>query len=149
MLKTNTFFVFFHKLSNDMYFISSFTLVQKPLAFELYGLLQHYFLLTHLLWNFFIRIFDNKTRNYFEYLQCDSNLPLLYLHKDSYQSWNLSKYFRWQKNIIFLRIIYLLVFFRVSEFWSTWPVSECMFKIVPYGYKKYIRQSKKIPITPP
>ena len=39
MLKTNTLFKFINKLSNDMDIINSFTLVQKPLAFELYGLI--------------------------------------------------------------------------------------------------------------
>ena len=39
MLKTNTLFKSINKLSNDMYIVNSFTLVQKPLAFELYGLI--------------------------------------------------------------------------------------------------------------
>ena len=39
MLKTNTLFKFINKLSYDMYIINSFTMVQKPLAFELYGLI--------------------------------------------------------------------------------------------------------------
>ena len=39
MLKPSALFKFINKLSNDMYIINSFTLVQKPLAFELYGLI--------------------------------------------------------------------------------------------------------------
>ena len=38
MLKTSALFKFINKLYNDMYIINSFTLVQKPSAFELYGL---------------------------------------------------------------------------------------------------------------
>ena len=39
MLKTNTLFKFIIKISNDMHIINTFTLVQQPLAFELYGLI--------------------------------------------------------------------------------------------------------------
>ena len=39
MLKTSALFKSINKLSNDIYIVNSFTLVQKPLAFELYGLI--------------------------------------------------------------------------------------------------------------
>ena len=138
MLKTNTFFQFFYKLSIDMYIINSFTFVQKPLAFELYGLIIIVFYCCGCCKKTFIGIvviirikiilkFFNMIQIFYGIVQYRYGTGYQYFVVFSFDLFSLTK------KMMFLRRICLLAFSYVSKFSGTYPVNRRTFKLLLYG----------------